>query len=114
MFEKKHWEEKARKNEDAKKKRDKEERMKRRTNLRNARQGRQDIPNRSPPFMEGFQPGRPQGSQAPASSVLEEVRIEVLRVLGEVLPVASDDLAQDQVLGRNHAYGLAWPPLQRR
>ena len=114
MFEKKQQEEKARKNEDAKKKRDDEERKKRRTNLRNARQGRQDHLNHPPPFMEGFQPGRPQGSQAPASSFLEEVRREVLRVLREVLPVASDALAQDQVLGRNHAYGLAWPPLQRR
>ena len=110
MFEKKRQEEKVRKEEEERQKRNEEARKTNRTNLRNAKQGRQDNLNHPSPFLEGFQP---QGSRSQASTFLEEVRREVLRVLREVLPVASDAPAQAQALGRSPAYGLAWPRLQR-
>ena len=111
MFEKKRQEEKVRKEEEERLKRNEEMRKKNsRTNFRNAKQGRQDKLDH-PPFLQGFQP---QGSQTPPPTFLEEVRREVLRVLREVLPVASSAPAPTQVLGGGPAYGLAWPPLQRR
>ena len=100
MFEKKRQEEKVRKEEEERQKRIEDDRKKSRTNFTNAKQGRQDNFNHPPPF-------QPQGISSPASTFLEEVRREVLRVLREVLPVASPPPAQAQ------AYGLAWPRLQR-
>ena len=114
MFEKKKQEERMRKEEEEERlKRNEEARKKNsRRKLRNAKQGRQDKPDHPPPFLQGFQP---QGSQTPPPpTFLEEVRREVLRVLREVLPVAPSAPAPTQVLGGSPAYGLAWPPLQRR
>ena len=106
MFEKKRQEEKVRKEEEERQKRNEDDRNKSRTNFRNAKQGRQENLNHPPPF-------QPQGTGSPASTFLEEVRREVLRVLREVLPVASPPPSQAQLLRGSPAYGLAWPQLQR-